>query len=51
MSIYEKYIVMPASVDENYYALKWSVPVGIKDKCTGIFEESVKSFLPEREMS
>jgi hypothetical protein len=48
VSMYEKYIVIPAKKNEGYYVLKLSVPVEIKDNYTGIFEESVKSFLPER---
>jgi len=48
VSIFEKFIVIPARKDEGFYVLKLSVPVEIKDKYTGIFEESVKSFLPER---
>ena len=48
VSIYEKYIVIPARMEEGYYALKLSVPAEIKDSYAGIFEESVKSFLPER---
>jgi hypothetical protein len=48
VSIFEKFIVIPARKDEGFYVLKLSVPVEMKDKHTGIFEESVKSFLPER---
>jgi len=48
VSIYEKFIVIPARKDEGFYALKLFVPVEIKSKYTGIFEESVKSFLPGR---
>jgi len=48
VSIFEKFIVIPARKDEGFYVLKLSVPVEIKNKYTGIFEESVKSFLPEK---
>lgn len=47
-SIYEKYIVLPAMMEDGYYALKLSVFNERKDKYTGIFEESVRSFLPDR---
>jgi len=47
-SIFEKFIVVPAAKDEGFYALKLSVPDKIKDKFTGIFEDVVKSFLPEK---
>ena len=48
VSIFEKFIVIPARKDEGFYVLKLSVPDETKDKYKGIFEESVKSFLPER---
>ena len=48
VSIYEKYIVVPAGKDEGFYVLKLSAPAQIKDNYTDIFEESVKSFLPEK---
>jgi len=48
VSIFEKFIVIPARKDEGFYVLKLSVPVEIKKRYTGIFEETVKSFLPER---
>lgn len=48
VSIFEKFIIIPARDDEGFYVLKLSVPYEIKDKFTGIFEECVKSFLPER---
>jgi hypothetical protein len=48
VSIYEKFIVIPDRKDEGFYVWKLSVPVEIKDKYTGIFEETVKTFLPER---
>jgi hypothetical protein len=48
VSIFEKFIVIPARKDEGFYVLELSVPDEAKDKYKGIFEESVKSFLPER---
>jgi hypothetical protein len=48
VSIFEKFIVIPAKKDEGFYVLELSVPDAIKDKYTEIFEEAVKSFLPER---
>ena len=48
VSIFEKFIVIPARKDEGFYVLELSVPDETKDKYKGIFEESVKSFLPER---
>jgi hypothetical protein len=48
VSIFEKFIVIPARKDEGFYVLELSVPDEIKDKYTGIFEEAVKSFLPEQ---
>lgn len=48
VSVFDKFIIIPDRKDEGFYVLKLSVPVEIKDKYTGIFEESVKSFLPER---
>lgn len=48
VSIYENFIVIPARKDEGFYVLELSVPKEIKDKYKGIFEETVKSFLPER---
>ena len=48
VSIFEKFIVIPAGKDEGFYVLELSVPDETKDKYKGIFEESVKSFLPER---
>lgn len=46
VSIYEKFIVIPARKDEGFYVLKLSVPVEIKEKYAVIFEEVAKSFLP-----
>jgi hypothetical protein len=48
VSIFEKFIVIPAKKDEGFYVLELSVPDAIKNKYTEIFEEAVKSFLPER---
>lgn len=48
VSIFEKFVVIPARKDGGFYVLELSVPVETKDKYTGIFEESVKSFLPEK---
>ena len=48
VSIYEKFIVIPARKDEGFYVLKLSVPSEIKEKYAVIFEEVAKSFLPER---
>jgi hypothetical protein len=48
VSIYEKFIVIPALNDKGFYVLQLSVPAEIKDKYKGIFEESVKSFSPEK---
>ncbi len=46
VSIFEKYIVIPAGKDEGFYVLKLSVFDQKKDEYKGIFDESVKSFLP-----
>jgi hypothetical protein len=48
VSIFEKFIVIPGIKDEGFYVLKLSAPAADKDKYIGIFEEIVKSFLPER---
>jgi hypothetical protein len=44
VSIYEKFIVIPAMKGAGFYVLKLSVPVEIKDQYTGIFEQTIKSF-------
>jgi len=48
VSIFEKFIVIPARKDEGFYVLELSVPDETKNKYTRIFEEAVKSFLPEK---
>jgi hypothetical protein len=48
VSMFEKFIIVPAGKDEGFYVLKLSVPDMTKDKYAGIFEEIVKSFLPQR---
>ena len=48
VSIFERFIIIPASKDEGFYVLRLSVLAEIREKYTGIFEETVKSFLPER---
>jgi hypothetical protein len=48
VSLYEKFIVIPARKDQGYYVLKFSVPEEKKDPYRLIFEESVRSFVPER---
>lgn len=48
VSIFEKFIVIPAVKDEGFYVLKLSVPNETKDKYTEIFGKTVKSFLPEK---
>lgn len=48
VSIFEKFIVIPGIKDDGFYVLKLSVPAADKDKFTGIFEESVKSFIPQK---
>jgi hypothetical protein len=48
VSVFEKFIVMPAREDKGFYVLKLSFPDEIKDKCTKIFQESVKTFFPEK---
>lgn len=48
MSLFEKFIVIPARKDAGFYVLELSVPDAAKDKYTVIFAEVVKSFLPER---
>jgi len=47
VSIYEKFIVIPDGKAGGFYVLQLSVPVDIKNKYTGIFAETAKSFLPE----
>lgn len=46
--LFERFIIIPASKDEGFYVLKLSVPAEIKEKYTGIFGETAKSFSPER---
>lgn len=46
VSIYKKVIAIPARQGEGFYVLQLSVPVEEKDKYTGTFEETSKSFLP-----
>jgi hypothetical protein len=46
MSLFEKFIVIPARKDEGFYVLELSVPDAAKDKYTVIFAEVVKSFVP-----
>ena len=48
VSIYEKFIIIPDRKNEGFYVLQLSVPAEIKDKYKGIFEESVKSFSPDK---
>ncbi len=48
VSMYEKFIVVPARKDKGFYVLRFSVPEGMKDQYRSIFEESVNSFVPER---
>lgn len=48
VSMFEKFIVVLDGKDEGFYALKLSVPAAEKDNYTGIFEETVKSFLPKK---
>jgi len=48
ISIFEKYVVVPALQNDGFYVLKLSVPATKKDKFTGMFEEVVKSFTPEK---
>ena len=46
--LFEHFIVVPDSRDEGFYVVELSVPSAIKTKYTTIFENVVKSFLPER---
>lgn len=46
--LFEHFVVVPDSNDQGFYVLKLSVPFAIKTKYTAIFENVVKSFLPER---
>ncbi len=46
VSVFEKFIVIPAKADKGFYLLKLSVPDEIKDEYIEIFEKSVKSFIP-----
>ncbi|MDD5168594.1 MAG: hypothetical protein PHN75_07235 [Syntrophales bacterium] len=48
ISLYEKFIVIPAGSDAGFYALVLSVPEDRKDRLNGIFAEVVKSFSPQR---
>jgi hypothetical protein len=48
VSMFEKFIVVPAGKDEGFYVLKLSVPDKTKNNYTEIFDEIVKSFLPAR---
>ena len=48
VSIFERFIIIPTSKDEGFYVLRLSAPAEIKEEYTGIFEDTVKSFLPER---
>ena len=48
VSIYKKFITIPAKKGEGFYVLQISVPVELKDKYTETFEETSKSLLPEK---
>lgn len=47
--IYEKFVTIPAGSGDGFYVLKWSVPAEMKDAYQGLFEVTVKSFLPKNE--
>jgi len=47
--IYEKFVTIPAVSGEGFYVLKLSVPAEMKDAYKGLFEVTVKSFLPKNE--
>ena len=47
--IYEKFVTIPAGSGEGFYVLKLSVPAEMKDAYKGLFEVTVKSFLPKNE--
>jgi hypothetical protein len=48
VSIFEKFILIPAGKDDGFYVLKLSVPAETKDQYTEILEKAIKSFLPEK---
>jgi hypothetical protein len=48
VSIFEKFIVVPAEKEKGFYAIKLSAPIDTKDKNVAIYEEVLKSFLPQR---
>ncbi|MFH0800153.1 MAG: hypothetical protein V2A66_08260 [Pseudomonadota bacterium] len=48
VSVYERFVVVPAMDDMGFYVLILSVPEEIKDKYKETFEKTVKSFLPEK---
>ena len=48
VSVHEKFIVIPAREGEGFYVLKLSVPAETKNNYSATFEESVKSFMPEK---
>ena len=48
VSIFERFIVIPAEKNAGFYVLRLSAPVEIIGEYTGIFDETIKSFLPER---
>lgn len=47
--IYEKFVTIPAGSGDGFYVLKLSVPAEMKDAYKGLFEVTVKSFLPKNE--
>ena len=47
--IYEKFVTIPAVSGEGFYVLKLSVLAEMKDAYQGLFEVTVKSFLPKNE--
>lgn len=47
--IYEKFVTIPAGSGDGFYVLKLSVPAEMKDAYQGLFEVTVKSFLPKNE--
>jgi len=47
--IYEKFVTIPAVSGEGFYVLKLSVPAEMKDAYQGLFDVTVKSFLPKNE--
>ncbi|MBN1141614.1 MAG: hypothetical protein JXB25_07470 [Deltaproteobacteria bacterium] len=48
VTIFQKFIVVPAKEGEGFYVLRLAVPFEIKDQYIGTFDEVSKSFVPSK---